>query len=114
MMKAQGRENAEAQTSAQNPKAPKKNHCYALRSRVDQESTLDVDTGMLQLFSFNVYALLELDAMLYFVTPFVAMKFDILSDILDELFLFLHRWVIPLWLKESIRVFLYPCTIELH
>ena len=35
-------------------------------------------TGMLQLFSFDVYSLLDPGATLSFVTPFVTMEFDIL------------------------------------
>ena len=38
-------------------------------------------TGMLHLFSFDVYALLDPSATLYFVTPLVSMKFDILPNI---------------------------------
>ena len=41
---------------------------------------------MLQLFSINVYALLDLDATLSFVTPLVAIKFDMLLSVLDEPF----------------------------
>ncbi|XP_049346806.1 uncharacterized protein LOC125811345 [Solanum verrucosum] len=59
MLKAQGRENAQAQVSGPNPDAPKKNHFYALQSRGDQESSPDVVTGMLQVFLINVYALLD-------------------------------------------------------
>ena len=64
MMKNQGRENAQAQASAPNPDAPKKNHFYALQSCSDQESSTEVVTGMLKLFSFNVYALLDPGAIL--------------------------------------------------
>ena len=44
-------------------------------------------TGMLKLFSFDVYGLLDRGATLSFVTPHVAMKFEILPDILDKHFL---------------------------
>lgn len=43
-------------------------------------------TSMLKVFSFNVHALLYLGATLSFVTPLVAKKFDILSNILHEAF----------------------------
>ena len=46
----------------------------------------DVVTGMLQVFSIIVYALLDVDATLSFVTPLVAMKFDVLPDVLIEPF----------------------------
>lgn len=86
MIKAKGRENAQEEDSAPNPGAPKKNHFYAHKSRGDQESSLDVVTGMLKLFSFDVYALLDLGATLSFVAPLVALKFEILPGIFDEPF----------------------------
>ena len=46
-MKAQGRENAQAQVSDPNPEAPKKNHFYALCLRGDQEDSPDVLTCIL-------------------------------------------------------------------
>ncbi|XP_069150827.1 uncharacterized protein [Solanum lycopersicum] len=67
--------------------APKKNHFYALRSRCEQETSPDVVTGMLKIFSIDGYALLDSGATLSFVTPLVAKKFDILPDILHEHFL---------------------------
>ena len=42
---------------------------------------------MLKVFSIDVYALLDLDATLSFVTPLVAKKFDILPDTLHEPFI---------------------------
>ena len=41
-------------------------------------------TVMLQVFSSNVYDLLDPGATLSFVTPLVARKFDIFLDILNE------------------------------
>ena len=67
--------------------APKKNLFYALRSRGEQENSPDVVTGMLKVLSLDVYALLDPDATLSFLTPLVAKKFDILPDILHELFI---------------------------
>ena len=43
-------------------------------------------TGMLKVFSLNLYALLDPGATLSFVTPLVAKKFDISPDILHEPF----------------------------
>ena len=43
-------------------------------------------TGMLQVFSINVYASLEPGATLSFATPLVARKFDVLPDVLIEPF----------------------------
>ena len=39
-------------------------------------------TGMLKVFSIDVYNLLDLSANLSFVTPLIAKKFDILLDVL--------------------------------
>ena len=47
----------------------------------EQESSPDVVTGMLQVLSINVYTQFDPDATLYFVTPLVAMKFDVLPDV---------------------------------
>ena len=41
---------------------------------------------MLKLFSFDVYALFDWEATLSFVTHLVAMKYEILPNILDEPF----------------------------
>ncbi|XP_027767790.1 uncharacterized protein LOC114074070 [Solanum pennellii] len=67
--------------------APMKNHFYALRTRSEQETSPDVVTGMLQVFTIVVYALLDPGATLSFVTSFVAKKFDTLLDVLHEPFL---------------------------
>ncbi|XP_049369400.1 uncharacterized protein LOC125834279 [Solanum verrucosum] len=66
--------------------ASKQNHFYALQTRGDQESSSDVVTGMLKVFHIDVYALLDPGATLSFVIPYVAMKFDMLPDVLLEPF----------------------------
>ena len=66
---------------------PKKNRFYAFFSRGEQETSLDVVTGILKVFSIDVYALLDPDSTLSFVTPLVGKKFDILHDILHENFI---------------------------
>nr|XP_010321207.1 uncharacterized protein LOC104647482 [Solanum lycopersicum] len=86
MDKTQGRESNQFQTSGLNFDAPKKNRFYALKSRGYQEHYIDVVTGMLQVFSINVYALIDPRATLPFVTPLVVIKFDVLPDILVEPF----------------------------
>ena len=50
MMKDHGTKNAQAQECSPNSGAPKKNHFCALQSRGDQQSSLDVVTGMLHYF----------------------------------------------------------------
>ena len=49
--------------------APKKNHFYDLLCRGEQETSLDVMTGMLKVFSRDAYALLNHGATLSFGTP---------------------------------------------
>ena len=58
-----------------------------LRSRGDQETSPDVVTSMVKVFSIDLYALLDSDATLLFVTPLVYKKIDILPDILHEPFI---------------------------
>ena len=70
MAKAQGMESNQAQATNPNFCAPKKNRFYALRSRGDQKDSPDVVTGMLQIFSINVYELINPCATLSFMTPF--------------------------------------------
>uniref|UniRef100_M1DX31 Gag-pol polyprotein n=1 Tax=Solanum tuberosum TaxID=4113 RepID=M1DX31_SOLTU len=79
MLKVQGREVKQVPPSGSNSDAPKNNNLYALQSRGDQESSPNV-VGMLQVFSIDVYALLDPGATLSFVTPFVAMKFEMLPE----------------------------------
>ncbi|MUG03694.1 hypothetical protein ECC01_22245 [Bacillus tequilensis] len=66
--------------------ASRKNHFYALLPRGEQETSPDVVTGMLKVFSIDVYALLDPGATLSFVTPLVDKKFEILPDILYDSF----------------------------
>ena len=44
-------------------------------------------TGTLHVFSFPVYALLDPGFTLYFITPLVASKFDLLREIVHEPFI---------------------------
>ncbi|XP_069150083.1 uncharacterized protein [Solanum lycopersicum] len=86
-VKGKDKGSRKTQTSGSKVDPPKKNKFYALRSRGEQESSPDVVTGMLQVFSIDVYALLDPSATLSFVTPLIARKFDILPDILNEPFM---------------------------
>ena len=46
MMKDQQRKNSKEQANSPNPNAPKKNLFYAFQSRVDEDTSPDVVTGM--------------------------------------------------------------------
>ena len=69
MIKDQGRENTQAQTIAPNLETPKKNHFYSLYFMGEQGGSLNLVTVMLQVFSIDVYTLLDPGATLSFVTP---------------------------------------------
>ncbi|WMV50598.1 hypothetical protein MTR67_043983 [Solanum verrucosum] len=66
--------------------AQKKNRFYSLLTRQDNEGSPDVVTGMLKVFHLDVYDLLDSGATLYFVTPHVAMIFDVGPKILSNPF----------------------------
>ena len=83
-MKVQNKGSGKAQESCFNVDPLKKNQFYDLLSRGEQETSPDLVTGMLKIFSIDVYALLDPGATLSFVTPLVTRKFDILPDILNE------------------------------
>ena len=69
-VRIQGKGNSQAQSSGPNSEVPKRNRFYALEARGEQKISLNVVTGMLQVFFINVYALLNPSATLSFVTPF--------------------------------------------
>ena len=85
-LKSQDKGSGQAQASGSSD-APKKNLFNALHSRGEQETSPDVVTSMLKVFSIDVYDLLDLSATLSFDTPLVSKKFDILPDILHEPFI---------------------------
>ena len=60
------------------------NRFYALNNRHKHENSPYVVTGMIQVFDFTVYALLDLGANLSFVTPYVVMNFEIISLQLNQ------------------------------
>ncbi|KAH0637918.1 hypothetical protein KY289_037833 [Solanum tuberosum] len=62
------------------------NRLYAITSRHEQENSPNVVTGMIKVFAFDVYALLDPGASLSFVTPYVANQFDVLPERLYEPF----------------------------
>ena len=85
-LKSHDKGSVQAQVSGSSD-APKKNRFDALRSRGEQEFSPDVVIDLLKVFSIDVYALLDPDATLSFVTPLVAKMFYILHDILREPFI---------------------------
>ena len=84
--KGQDSGSGQAHESGCNVNVPKKNHFYAVRFRGEQDISPDMVTVMLKLFSIDVYALIDPNATLSFVTALVARQYDILPDILNEPF----------------------------
>uniref|UniRef100_M1DYZ0 Gag-pol polyprotein n=1 Tax=Solanum tuberosum TaxID=4113 RepID=M1DYZ0_SOLTU len=58
----------------------RENRLYAITSGQEKDNSHDVVLGMIKVFTFNVYALLDLGASLYFVTSYIAMRFHILPE----------------------------------
>ena len=52
------------------------NRLYALHAHQDEEDSPNVVTGTLRVFHLDFYALLDIEATLYFVTPYIAVNFD--------------------------------------
>lgn len=80
------------------------NRFYALHDRQDVEESTDMVMGILQVFD---YALLDLDANLPFVTPYISTRFDMSLKILLKPFFFISMLVIWSYLRESIEII--PC-----
>ena len=57
---------------------PKRNRFYALKSTDEKEKSVDMVTGMLEVFSTFVYALLYPGSTLSFLTPILALTFEAL------------------------------------
>ncbi|XP_070046555.1 uncharacterized protein [Nicotiana tomentosiformis] len=62
------------------------NRSYSLSGRQDQESSPDIVTGMLIIFSHDACALIEPGSTLSCITPFVVGKFGIVPEILSDPF----------------------------
>ena len=62
-VRVQRKGNGQTQVTCSN-EAPKKNNFYALRSRGEQETSPDVVSGILKVFTIDFYVLLDLGATL--------------------------------------------------
>nr|XP_016507966.1 PREDICTED: uncharacterized protein LOC107825602 [Nicotiana tabacum] len=62
------------------------NRIYALSSRQDLESSPDVVTGILSVFSIDMYALIDPGSTLSYISPFVASKWDREPELLHKSF----------------------------
>ncbi|XP_055802368.1 uncharacterized protein LOC129871475 [Solanum dulcamara] len=59
------------------------NHIYALASRWDQQASPNVVTGILSIFSRDIYALIDLGSTLSYVSPFVDGRVGIKPESID-------------------------------
>ena len=82
----------------------KKNILYALLCRGEKETSPNALTSMLNVFSTDIYVLLDSAATFSFVTHLVAKKFDIFLDILNEPFMEFTPWVSQLVLRKYIEI----------
>ena len=80
-----------------------------MRSRGSQETSPDIVTGMVKIFTLDVYALFDLGAALIFVTPLVSKKFNDLQNMLHE------RFVVSTHVGESVvaNIVYRKCRISL-
>ena len=63
---------------------PKKNHFYKLRSSGEKDSSLDMVTCMLEVFSIDTYALVDPGNKLSSISFFMGKKFNNFPDFLNE------------------------------
>lgn len=62
------------------------NRLYTLTNRQEAEVSPDIVTGMLQIFSHNVFVLLDPGSTLSYVTPYVAVSFWFEPEVITEPF----------------------------
>ena len=86
-LKCQDKDSGQDQARGSNVDRPKKIIFFVLRSRGEQETSPNVLTGMLKVYSIDIYSLLNTGYTLSFFTPLVAKKFYILLDILNGPFM---------------------------
>ncbi|WMV18321.1 hypothetical protein MTR67_011706 [Solanum verrucosum] len=77
-----GRDDRKTYPTSFGSSAPMQNKFYALQTQQHHNDSPNVVTDMLKEFQLDAYALLDLGATLSFVTPYVAMRFDVDPDIL--------------------------------
>ena len=68
-----------------NPCCFQRMNTWRTKGRDEQEKSADVVIGMLQVFSISVYDLLHPGYTLFFVTPLLALTFEILPEVLHDL-----------------------------
>ncbi|XP_075096333.1 uncharacterized protein LOC142174439 [Nicotiana tabacum] len=87
-----------------------RNRLYALVDRQDIEARGDVVTGMLTIFTFDVYALIDSGSTLSYVTPYIAKKFEIAPEKLCEPF----EVSTPVGKSAIARCIYRGCPVKVH
>ena len=70
LLVTKGRNGRPIQPSGPSSNAPKQNRFYALQTQQDREGSPNMLTGIMKLFHFYVYSLLDPDIILSFVTSY--------------------------------------------
>ncbi|XP_059315770.1 uncharacterized protein LOC132066481 [Lycium ferocissimum] len=118
---------ANKNTQAQSGRAPARprnasggpNRLYALGAQQDAEGRTDVVTSTITIFSYDVFALMDLGSTLSYVTPFIAKKLGVKPELLSKLFevsnpvgeVILARYVYRGW---PVRVYHKLTIADLH
>lgn len=86
-MKVKDKGSGKSQPICSNVDSTRKNYIYDLYSGGEQQSSPKVVTGILQVFSIDVYPLLDFGSRLSFVTPLIASRFDLLPNVRKDQFM---------------------------
>ncbi|XP_070021856.1 uncharacterized protein [Nicotiana sylvestris] len=86
------------------------NRIYALSSRQDLESSPDVVTGILSVFSIDMYALIYPGSTLSYISPFVASKSDREPELLQKSF----EVSTPMGESVVVRRVYRSCDVKIH
>nr|XP_009769702.1 PREDICTED: uncharacterized protein LOC104220517 [Nicotiana sylvestris] len=86
------------------------NRIYALSSHQDLESSPDVVTGILSVFSIDMYALIDPGSTLSYISPFVASKWDREPELLHKSF----EVSTPMGESVVVRRVYQSCDVKIH
>ncbi|XP_070019338.1 uncharacterized protein [Nicotiana sylvestris] len=86
------------------------NRIYALSSRQDLESSLDVVTGILFVFFIDMYALIDPGSTLLYISPFVASKWNREPELLHKSF----EVSTPIGESVVVRRVYRSCDVKIH
>ncbi|XP_070017466.1 uncharacterized protein [Nicotiana sylvestris] len=86
------------------------NRIYALSSRQDLESSPDVVTGILSVFSIDMYALIDPGSTLSYISPFIASKWDREPELLHKSF----EVSTPMGESVVVRWVYRSCDVKIH